>query len=782
MSERGFILQPTYRTEGGRPVVQLFGRLESGGTFLVRDDREPAGFFIDAKHRQLAMRLGLPKAPRDTEYRSLGGRRLAWIAVPQPADARRLGKRLEEGGIATHEADIGYARMYLIRRGLRGAIDIEGPSLEQPGVGRVFDNPTLKPARWAPELRLLSFDIETDPKMERLLSIGLWGCGAAEVLLLSPPGWSTPPEATGFPDEATLLDAFVDRVRQLDPDVLTGWNVVDFDLAVLDRLARRHRRRLELGRGPGSLVLRETRGAWGRLEATIPGRQVLDGIQLLRGAFLRMESWGLNAVAQQVLGEGKTMHGQGRAEDILDAFHHDRPKLVQYNLVDARLVIDILQRLRLVNLAVERSLLTGLPIDRVAGSIAALDFLYTHQLHRRGVAAPSVRQRGRGEDEVNLGGHVLEPEPGLYHNVLVFDFKSLYPSVIRTFQIDPAGYLPHPQADDDPILAPNAAAFRRQRGILSELLDELFDRRAAAQSAGDSIASQAIKTLMNSFYGVLGTSACRFYRPQLAGAVTAFGRELLKWSKKRFEDYGQAVLYGDTDSLFVLAQTTDRDIARQLGTDLTARLNSDLAAYLEQRWRVESRFELEYEKLYRRLLLMPTRHGGGGARKRYAGLVDHGDEKPPIVELVGMEAVRSDWTELARRSQRELYQRLFHDRPVEEFLCRTVAELRAGEHDPLLIYRRKLRKPLAAYTATTPPHVAAARKMTTPPGRRVAYVMTHAGPEPATERRATIDHEHYVQKQLRPIAEPVLAVLGIDFDRAIGDASQLDLFEDSDHR
>ena len=105
-----------------------------------------------------------------------------------------------------------------------------------------------------------------------------------------------------------------------------------------------------------------------------------------------------------------------------------------------------------------------------------------------------------------------------------------------------------------------------------------------------------------------------------------------------------------------------------------------------------------------------------------------------------------------------------------------VSNLRGGHLDDLLVYRKGLRKSLDEYTATTPPHVAAARKLSHKPGRVISYVMTKAGAEPAEERRHEIDHEHYVQKQIRPVAEPVLAILHLDFDRVIGDDAQLELF------
>jgi DNA polymerase-2 len=141
-----------------------------------------------------------------------------------------------------------------------------------------------------------------------------------------------------------------------------------------------------------------------------------------------------------------------------------------------------------------------------------------------------------------------------------------------------------------------------------------------------------------------------------------------------------------------------------------------------------------------------------------------------------MEVVRRDWTELAKRVQRELYTRLFDDRPVDDYLCRVVEELRSGGLDDLLVYRKSLRKRLDSYTASTPPHVAAARKMSSPPGRIVEYLMTSNGPEPAAERQSALDREHYVQKQVRAVADPVLTLLGLEFDRIVGDDRQLELF------
>ena len=268
--------------------------------------------------------------------------------------------------------------------------------------------------------------------------------------------------------------------------------------------------------------------------------------------------------------------------------------------------------------------------------------------------------------------------------------------------------------------------------------------------------------------------ACRFFDPRLANAITGFGRDLLLWCRARIEATERRVLYGDTDSLFVETGAPDATAARGVGETLAAQLNGELARHVEERWRVTSRLELVFDRLYLRLCLPAVRHGSAGARKRYAGLV----ESPGggRVAFTGMEAVRGDWTELAKQVQRELYARLFADRPVFEYLRGVVAELRAGGHDELLVYRKSLRKAPEAYTATTPPHVAAARKIPGKTRGRVAYVVTRDGPEPAEDRRHPIDYEHYVERQLRAVAEPVLLLLGQDWDDVSGARKQLSLF------
>jgi DNA polymerase-2 len=488
-----------------------------------------------------------------------------------------------------------------------------------------------------------------------------------------------------------------------------------------------------------------------------------------------MDDYSLDAVAREVLGEGKAVHGdvRDRLAEIIHNYRHDLPAFALYARTDARLAYEIVAKLNVIPLAVARSQLTGMTPDRVAASIASFDFLYLSELEKRRIVAPSVRSGDSRAHDAQHGGHVLEPLSGLHKNVWVFDFKSLYPSVIRTFNIDPLSYVARPSPGQDLIETP-AGAFRREPAILPGVLDELFPRRELARKNGDEVAAHAIKILMNSCYGVLGTPACRFYNPALANSITGMGREILLWSKQWFENAGYTVLYGDTDSLFVRSGMADPEDARVRGKALAQQLNQDIASYIADQWRVTSRLELKFEKLYLRLFLPRARGSMRGASKRYAGLLNADDIDG--VQFVGMEVVRRDWTTLAKQVQRELYHRLFTDQPVDLYLAEIVGRVRDGKLDDALVYRKNLRKDTEEYTATTPPHVVAARKSKQPLGRLISYVITTAGPEPIDNIQHPLDREHYVLKQIKPVAEPVLATLGLDFEQVIGDSRQMDLY------
>ena len=771
MAERGFILTPTYRVVGGRPEVHLYGVLEGGEPALIVDDRQTPYFFIRAADAGVAAGHAGTARVVAADLVTFGGDPVVRVEVARPADVPSLRTRLGDAGVECFEADLRFAYRYLIDRGVKGGFGVEGPFERRPGVGRVYRNPALEPADFAPRLRVLSLDIETSPDASRLYSIAVAGAGGERVLLV---GRSPVAGADVVPDERALLAEFLAHVRRVDPDVLTGWNVCEFDLAVLLRRCRRYGLRCALGRTEDEVEIRRDQSFTREPRAILCGRQVLDGLALMRSAFLRLEDYRLETAAQALLGRGKLFGPEHRAADIEQAYREDPARLAAYNLEDARLVLAILDRTALVELAVRRSLLTGMQVDRVGASIASVDSLYLGELRGRGRVAPSVRAAAEAEDASIVGGLVLDSVPGLYRNILVFDFKSLYPSLIRTFNIDPLTFVV--DATADALRTPGGAAFRRdETGILPGLVARLAVERARARGAGDGVAAQAIKILMNSLFGVLGSPASRLFSPAVANAITTAGQHVIRLAAGAVERRGHRVIYGDTDSLFVDVGELDTVRATARAEALRDGIGQDVAAALTREFGCTSHLELEFEKVYARFFMPEIRGGAMGSKKRYAGLV--GGPAGETLEIVGLEAVRRDWSEVARRFQRELLDLVFHDRPVAEFIRGFVADLRAGRFDAELAYRKAIRKPLAEYTKTTPPHVKAARKQTGATGRIVTYVVTRAGPETVGETTAPPDYDHYVGQQLKPIADAILRFLdGPDFDDLVGARRQLSLF------
>jgi len=292
---------------------------------------------------------------------------------------------------------------------------------------------------------------------------------------------------------------------------------------------------------------------------------------------------------------------------------------------------------------------------------------------------------------------------------------------------------------------------------------------------------------MNSFYGVLGTPGCRFASSQIAGAITSFGHHFLTWCKEHLEKRGHRVIYGDTDSLFVI---THPSLEAAAADSIASDLNYSLGRYIRQTWKVDSKLELEYECLYIRFFLPPVRGPAAasgeerqlrGRAKGYAGMrIDPGKDAAPVFDIKGMEAARRDWTPAARNLQKTLLSMIFNDcetGELRDYIRSYVRDLLSGTYDGDLVYKKALRKPVDSYTKSIPPHVQAAKKLD-PEDREgiIAYIWTQAGPEPLGRMSSSIDYGHYLQKQLKPVTEGISAILDADLGSLFTNSLQSDLF------
>lgn len=677
-------------------------------------------------------------------------------------DAR---ERLQRVGIEPSESDIRPPHRYLMERFVTGPLRIEGEARNE-GAFLSFTNPRIAPVAFRPTMKAVSMDIETSVTSGAVLSVAVLD-GSGERVFMVGDGAGGEEGIEYVPDERALISRFSDYIERSDPDLLLGWNLVNFDLTVLQERADRLGVPFSLGRDRQAVEWRG-RARGNRRFATIPGRVALDGIDLLRSASYTFESFSLEFVAQTLLGRGKLLEDdEEKAAQIETLYRENRAALAEYNLEDCRLVWEIFERERLVNFVLERGRLTGLELDRPGGSVAAFDYLYLPRLHRNGYVAPATPDNTPGLSAP--GGYVLDSTPGIFDDVIVLDFKSLYPSIIRTFHVDPLAMVEAMREPEEKSSIPGfeGARFSRNRFLLPSIIEELWQARDRAKQNQDSVLSYAIKIIMNSFYGVLGSPGCRFHDRRLVSSITRRGHEIIRRTKDLIEEAGYQVIYGDTDSVFVrIDRAHSTQSVDEIGGALVEMLNGWWREEVARNFGLESFLELEYETHYSKFLMPTVRGSERGSKKRYAGLIRRGEGEFELV-FKGLESVRSDWTHLAREFQVELYRRIFLEEPFADYVRDVVAAVLAGERDDELVLRKRLRRNLGDYQRNVPPHVQAARSADRIRAQRglepryenggwIEYVNTTSGPEPKQYRTSPIDYQFYIDHQLAPIADAIL--------------------------
>ncbi|QZB00051.1 DNA polymerase II [Pseudomonas mandelii] len=783
--QQGFVLTRHWRDTPAGTQVEFWLATDAGPQ-RIRLPHQPSVAFIPAARREQAEAVLRgeknvelkPLALQDFEHRPVLG-----LYCQQHSQLMRLETALRKAGVEIFEADVRPPERYMMERFITAPVLFGGT----PGSEGLLLDAQMKPAPdYRPNLRLVSLDIETTAQGE-LYSIALEGCGERQVYMLGPPNGddSAVDFQLDYCDSRTvLLKKLNEWFARHDPDAIIGWNVVQFDLRVLHQHARQLGVPLKLGRGGEEMQWRE-HGSRNHYFASAAGRLIIDGIESLRSATWSFPSFSLENVAQTLLGEGKAISTPyQRMDEINRMFAEDKPALATYNLKDCELVTRIFAKTQLLTFLLERASVTGLPGDRSGGSVAAFTHLYMPLMHRQGFVAPNL---GNKPAQASPGGFVMDSQPGLYESVLVLDYKSLYPSIIRTFLIDPVGLiegLQHPE-DSESVPGFRGARFSRTRHCLPAIVARVAEGRETAKREHNAPLSQALKIIMNAFYGVLGSSGCRFFDTRLASSITLRGHEIMLRTRQLIEAQGHTVIYGDTDSTFVwLRRAHGQEEAAQIGRALVDHVNQWWREHVQQEYGLESALELQFETHYKRFLMPTIRGAEEGSKKRYAGLVTRADGTDEMV-YKGLETVRTDWSPLARQFQQELYSRIFHREPYQDYVRDYVRKTLAGEFDDRLIYRKRLRRTLDDYERNVPPHVRAARiadDYNDQQGRPrqyqnggwISYVISVAGPEPLEIRSAPIDYDHYVTRQLQPVADAILPFVDDDFSTLIG--GQLGLF------
>lgn len=839
LAHSGFLLTRQVEDSKTGLVITLWLKTLSGPVKLIITD-EQAVFFIEEHHVNNASTIlaehNIPMIKlQAVPLKAFNGTAVYGLYFSQLRHFYRAREILNHQKIKCYEDDIRPDDRFLMERFITADLDFIGAENHQQKY-EVYRQAKCKTSvsKSPVILTMLSLDIECSMQGE-LYSIGLYSvlkdCNNSDstqsnntteifkrVLMIGEPEETIDDYIIWLADEKALLQQLLIEITAFDPDIFIGWNVVNFDFRLLQKRFDLHGLPFVIGRDNSAAHWRNNRNNTEQYFIEIAGRVVLDGIDLLKTATYSFTSFSLDNVANELLGIGKkVVDVDNRIQEITDNFNHNKVALAAYNLGDCRLVWLIFEKTALLEFAQLRAQLTGLSIDRIGGSVAAFTNLYLPKLHRSGYVAPNM---GDGMSElISPGGYVMDSVPGLYSNVLVLDFKSLYPSIIRTFKIDPMGLIEglieqgsYENGEDEKskterhlttensvaiktansitsaIKGFDGAYFSRTQHFLPNIIESLWLERDKAKLQKNAALSQAIKIIMNSFYGILGSTGCRFFDPRLAGSITKRSHEILKITSQWIECEGYQVIYGDTDSIFV-SIGEDKSLAegKVLGYQLQTLINNNWQKELQEKHQLSCHLEIEFETLFSKFLMPTIRGKEIGTKKRYAGLVVNLTDlaQNPTLVFKGLESVRTDWTQLAKDFQKNLYLKIFTNQPIDDYINDVVMQVQQGDCDDKLIYRKRIRRALTDYVKNVPPHVKAARladahnaKVGKPLRYQqrgwIEYFITLNGPQVKEQLCSPLDYQFYIDRQVAAVADGILPFVGKSFDQITN--KQLGLF------
>ncbi len=697
------VTQVDYTVEGEgereRPVIHVFGRTEDDEPEHVRVHGFRPYFYAPTQSlgdQDLAKDVITGSEPG---YESIRGAELTQIYARTPRDVGAIRDEYDH-----YEADILFPNRFLIDLDITSGIAVPRRRSEDDEAVYVHYE-EVEAVDMSPNLRVNTFDIEVDDRSgfpedgeEPIICLTSHDSYRDEYiawLFDAPEGAVSAPAAIGdhefldgdaemevraFDEEAAMLDGFLRYIDETDPDVLTGWNFADFDAPyLLDRLA-------EVGVDPDRLsrVNEVWRSDW--QGPSVKGRVVFDLLYAYqRTQFSELDSYRLDAVAEEELGVGKERY----TGDIGDLWEQDPERLLEYNLRDVELCVEIDRKQNIIGFWEEVAEFVGCKLEDATTPGDAVDMYVLHKVFGEFV----VPSKGQQESEDYEGGAVFDPITGVREMVTVLDLKSLYPMCMVTINASPETKV-DPDTYEEPMYrAPNGTHFRKEPdGIIREMVTELLAEREEKKGLRNqhdpgSDAYQlydqqqaAVKVIMNSLYGVLGWERFRLYDKQMGAAVTATGREVIKFTETAANERDKEVIYGDTDSVMLeLGGEVSTDAAIEQSFDLEEYLNAAYDEFAKERLNAgQHRFEIEFEKLYRRFFQ-------AGKKKRYAGHIIWKEGKAvDDIDITGFEYKRSDIAPITKEVQKAVIERIVKEGDIEavkEYVHDMIEDFREGRVD-----------------------------------------------------------------------------------------------------
>lgn len=789
------IIDTDYLIEDGEVVLRLFTKTREGENLLVHEKNFQPYFYavpeedaeelknkIEAEefHKDDGEPLEIREIRLEEKTDGTESIEVVKISTTVPPNVPKLKDKIYDMEEASHcrEYDIPFYKRFLIDKQALPTklIEFEGEEFESEKFDCAIELEEISTdleGEEKPDFNKIAFDLEVVD--DEVIMASFYAENYEKVLTTVEIDEDF---VETFEDEKKLLQRFIEIVEEKDTDIITGYNTDEFDFGVLRDRVQHHGMELSLGRN-GERMKFNRRGRFAG--ARLKGRMHLDlypFISHIVSPGLDSETLDLDSVAEEMLGQNKDDVSFEQMKEWWDK-KENLEEFARYALKDSELAYELSEEL--VPQIVELSRITGLtPFDasRLTYGQLTENFLLKEAFKQNILAPnrPTRNQRRRRQNQgAYEGGFVYTPESGLHEDVCVFDFRSLYPTVMVAHNISPEMLDLDSCAEKFELEEFDFYFCQDEQGFFPELIEGLVQSRyelkdkmkdtEAGSREYERIYSrqQAQKVLANSFYGYLGYDGARWYSKESARATTFMGRQYIEDTIETAGEMGFEITYGDTDSVFLKGRKI-----KSRKEDFLDKVNDELPEFME----------LEFEGYFSRGFFTST-ESGQGAKKKYALIDEQGEMK-----ITGFEQVRRDWSSVAKDTQKKVLRKVLEDNVDEavEIVKDIIEQLQNGEVplDQLKIYTT-LTKPPEDYGSTSP-HVEAAKKAMDrgddiSPETTIDYVITRGGggiSERAelTKYADSYDSDYYIDNQLLPACLRVLKVFGYTEDQLKGKGKQ----------
>jgi len=668
------------------PIVHIIGRTRGGTRVELTYDKQRSYFYVPSDEFENEMENQDEVLRVERGYESIYGDTLVKVYTRIPPEVPRLRDDYEH-----YEADIPFPLRFMIDNGITDGMMIPESYIDGKTGSLPMD--LCEPSTVNIESRVCFCDIEVDDKggfpdpedgEKEIISITVYDnyLERYEVFLYHPELpiiESDEARIRVWDDEREMMKAFIEYLNTTKPDFLTGWNFEHFD-------ARYLYNRLETLFGGDDEPEGNDLSPLGNVRASgwgvdYKGLEVFDMLEAYkRMKFSELDSYSLEDVTQEELGEGKIKDERTFHEQWMN----DPQQLIDYNIRDVELLVRLEQAEGIIKFYEEMSDFVGWTASNVTRSASSVDCYILRKSHGKYV----LPSKASSKSEAFEGATVFDPSSGLKSNVIVLDLKSLYPMTIKTIN---AG--PETKKEDGHFRAPNGVRFQKEpRSIVAEMIDELLERREQKKAERDSYPADskkyevldrqqtAVKIVMNTIYGVMGSDTSRVGDKDTGAAVTAAARGVIAHTKETAEEQGFDVIYGDTDSVMIeLGDEYTRNECLEIGNELEVIINEAYSEFAKEELNADEHwFQVEFEKLYEKFLQ-------AGKKKRYAGKITWKEGKDTeYIDITGFEYQRSDYCEVAKEIQKSVFDIILNEGTLEElseYVNTEIDKIKSGEYN-----------------------------------------------------------------------------------------------------